>query len=254
MGHLGGTVTRIGTLLLLTGWGSIAAQTAGTATGQSKQKASPAAGALTKILEDVYEYRYGAVSAWFIVTDGGVITTDHMAESGLPAFKAAIASVTDKPVRYVIYSHDHADGVTGYRIFADTAKYVSHTRAAAKIAARGNASAPVPTITFDDHMQIELGGKVLDLYYVGRNHADNMIVTLYPARRFLVAIDFVPVNGLPRLSIEDSYPDEWVTSLAWIERNLDFDVLAQGHTPARGTNENVTRTRECVRTASRGKC
>jgi glyoxylase-like metal-dependent hydrolase (beta-lactamase superfamily II) len=89
-----------------------------------------------------------------------------------------------------------------------------------------------------------LGGKTIELYYTGRNHSDNSIVLLYPERRLLFAVDFIPVNSLPFQNLPDAYPEEWVESLRWIEENLDFDVLVPGHPPLPGTKANVTGVRE----------
>lgn len=78
----------------------------------------------------------------------------------------------------------------------------------------------------------------VELYYTGRNHSDNSLVLLYPARGPLFAVDFIPVNSLPFRDLSDSYPDEWVESLRWVEENLSFDVLVPGRSPL-GTKEHV---------------
>ena len=43
-------------------------------------------------------------------------------------------------------------------------------------------------------MTIELGGKTVELRYLGKNHSDNMIVMNFPAERTLYAVDFIPVK------------------------------------------------------------
>src|SRR5690242_10223150 len=66
--------------------------------------------ALTRVADDVYVFRDNTYEALFIVTDEGVIATDPIGllNAEAPAlYKAAIASVTAQPVRYVIYGHDH---------------------------------------------------------------------------------------------------------------------------------------------------
>lgn len=73
-------------------------------------------------------------------------------------YRAAIASVTDKPVRYVVYHHDHADGITGMSVFPDTAQYVAHRLAAPKIAARKEPASAGPHDPVDDRKTLELGG------------------------------------------------------------------------------------------------
>jgi len=146
-------------------------------------------------------------------------------------------------VRYLIYSHDHADHAIGGEVFADTATFVSHRNAVAKLAALNDARTPLPEIAFSDELSIELGGKTIELYYAGRNHSESSIVLLYPERRLAFAVDFIPVNALPYQTLPEAYPEEWVASLQWIEENLDFDTLIPGHPPLPGTKENVSQVR-----------
>jgi glyoxylase-like metal-dependent hydrolase (beta-lactamase superfamily II) len=152
--------------------------------------------------------------------------------------------VTDQPVRYLVYSHHHADHATGGEVFADTATFISHRNAVAKLAALDDPRTPVPEIAFSDELSIELGGKTIELYFTGRNHSDNSIVLLHPERRLLFAVDFIPVNTLLFQDLPDAYPEEWIESLRWIEANLDFEVLVPGHPPLPGTKANVAGVRE----------
>jgi glyoxylase-like metal-dependent hydrolase (beta-lactamase superfamily II) len=213
------------------------------------QDATPAApvGEIQQFAEDTYAFVSGGYVSLFIVTDKGVIATDPSSQfepGRAEAYAAAIASVTDQPVRYLIYSHDHADHATGGAVFADTATFVSHRDAVEKIAALNDPNTPVPQLAFTDALMLELGGKTVELYFTGRNHSDNSIVLLYPDRRLLFAVDFIPVNSLPYQTLPDAYPDEWIASLQWVEDNLDFDTLVIGHPPVSGTKENVGQVRQ----------
>lgn len=57
-------------------------------------------------------------------------------------------------------------------MFADTAVVVAHEAAKAAIVGERRPTA-VPQVTFTDRMTIELGGTVVELAHVGRNHSDN---------------------------------------------------------------------------------
>lgn len=183
----------------------------------------------------------------FIVTDDGVIAADPVGQSNPRSpqmYKAAIASVTDRPVKYLIYSHDHADHIQGGAVFMDTVEHViSHQLAAPKIVTRNNAVTPRPTLLVGDIMTLEHGGRRIELIYAGRCHSDNSLMIHYPARRLLFAVDFVPVDSLPFRTLNDSYANEWVAALRWIEDNLDFDILIPGHGRL-GTKANVRTMRE----------
>jgi glyoxylase-like metal-dependent hydrolase (beta-lactamase superfamily II) len=217
-------------------------------TGVAARQGTPSAasGEVQQFADDTYAFVSGGYVSLFIVTDEGVIATDpaSLVDPGrAEAYAAAIASVTDQPVRYVIYSHDHADHATGGGVFAETATFVSHENAVEKIAALGDANTPVPSIAFNDEMTLELGGTSVELYYTGRNHSDNSVVLLHPEQGVAFAVDFIPVDSLPYQDLPDAYPQEWIDSLAWVEENLDFDTLVIGHPPVSGTKENVGQVR-----------
>src|SRR6267378_3713886 len=72
------------------------------------QNAPPVATTKVDGTENVYVFRYGGYQSMFIVTPQGVIATDP-ASYLRPAkpYIDAIKAVTDKPIKYVIYSHHH---------------------------------------------------------------------------------------------------------------------------------------------------
>jgi glyoxylase-like metal-dependent hydrolase (beta-lactamase superfamily II) len=82
----------------------------------------------------------------------------------------------------------------------------------------------------------------VELYFTGRNHSDNSIVLLYPERGLLFAVDFIPVNSLPFRDLQDSYLDEWIDSLNFVESRLEFDRLVPGHGML-GTKDSVREVR-----------
>ena len=100
----------------------------------------------------------------------------------------------------------------------------------------------MPQITFSDQMTIELGGTVLELSYVGRNHSDNSIIMRFPKERVLFAVDFIPVESVAFRDFPDAYIEDWIDSLQRVEL-MDFNILAPGHGPL-GRKEHVYMFRE----------
>ena len=202
-------------------------------------------GEIVRVATDVYEWTFSGYNSIAIDTDDGIIASDPCSGGPNPRasalYRQTIETVLNKPVKYVVYSHEHADHNTGGSVFAG-AEFISHKLAAPKIAARNDPRSPVPTTTFDDRMDLDVGGKHLELVYTGRNHSDNSLVLLYPERELAFAVDFIPVNSLPFRTLADDYPDEWVNSLKWIEENLRFSTLIPGH-GALGSMKNVTEVR-----------
>ena len=73
----------------------------------------------TKVADGVYTFRYFFHRNMFIVTDEGVIVTDPLSPIAAKTMRAEIAKVTDQPVEFVVYSHEHWDHISGGQIFRD---------------------------------------------------------------------------------------------------------------------------------------
>ena len=145
-------------------------------------------------------------------------------------------------MRYVIYSHHHNDHITGGKVFADQALFVSQRAARERLLKNADPDIPVPNLTFTDRMSIDLEGKRVELIYTGKNHSDNSLVVLLPQNKLLFAVDFIPVETVGYRTLADSYPDDWIESLKQVER-LDFDILVPGHGKI-GKKEHVRLFRE----------
>jgi len=192
--------------------------------------------AITHIAGDLYRFQNNFHFSVFLVTPNGVIATDPINAKAATWLEAEIDKRFDRPLRYLVLSHDHADHSSGGEVFADTAMVIAHYRAKAAIIGERRPTA-VPDITFSDRMTLGLGGKQVELIHVGRNHSDNSIVMLLPEERTLFAVDFISIRRLPFRTLADSYYPDCVDSLRRVEQ-LDFDILAPGH-GAMGTKQDV---------------
>ncbi|HLN88023.1 MAG TPA: MBL fold metallo-hydrolase [Candidatus Limnocylindrales bacterium] len=182
---------------------------------------------ITRIKGELYRFRNAGHFSVFLVTPAGIIVTDPIDADAARWLKAELAKRFAKPVRYLIYSHDHEDHISGGEVFADGAVVIAHDAAKAAIIRERHPTA-VPDVSFNDRLTVELGGKKVELSYLGKNHSDNSIVMRFPDERVLFAVDFIPVRSLPYRDFPDGYIDEWIESLKKADE-LDFDILAPGH-------------------------
>jgi len=196
---------------------------------------------ITPLVGPVYRFRNNFHYSVFVVTPEGVIATDPINADAARWLKAEIAQRFAQPIRFVVYSHDHADHISGGEVFADTARIVAHENARRTIVAEKRPTA-APQVTFSDRMGIELGGTPVELLYVGRNHSDNSVVMRFPKERLLFAVDFIPVKSIGFRDWPDAYIEDWIESLRRVEA-MDFDQLVPGHGPV-GTKEDVRAFRE----------
>ncbi len=210
--------------LIIAGFLATATCIAGAAAAQDAPKR-----AITQIAGDLYRFQNNFHFSVFLVTPDGVIVTDPINAEAAEWLKAEIAERFGKPVKYLIYSHDHADHISGGEVFADSAVVVAHENAKRTIMGEKRPTA-VPQVTFSDQMTIELGGKTVELRYLGRGHSDNMIVMRFPAERALYTVDFISVKRVAFKTLSDAYFPEWIDAIKRVEA-MDFDILVPGHGP-----------------------
>jgi glyoxylase-like metal-dependent hydrolase (beta-lactamase superfamily II) len=190
-----------------------------------------------RLADGVYCFRAYFYANIFIVTSEGVIATDPINPAVARLYRLAIQQVTRQPVRYVIYSHDHTDHIAGGRVFRDTARFVAHQNAVARIRARHNPEIVPPDIVFQDEYSLTLGGKLVRLIYFGSNHSDSNIGIFLPAERVLMLVDMVYPGSVPFRDLPGTDIRKFLETLPRIQQ-LDFDTLVYGHGPP-GTKEWV---------------
>ena len=185
---------------------------------------------ITQIAGDLYRFQNNFHYSVFLVTPDGVIATDPIDAEAAAWLKDEIEQRFNQPIKYVVYSHDHADHIAGGEVFAEAgATVIAHANARPTIIGEQRPTA-VPELTFEERMTIELGGKTVELIYPGRSHSDNLIALHFPAERALFAVDFISVRRLPYQDLSDAYFPDWIDAIKEIEA-LDFDILVPGHGP-----------------------
>ena len=206
---------------------------------------SPPAPATTTIKVDgtdnVYIFRYGGHQSMFVVTPAGVIATDPISyQRPAKPYIDAIKAVTDKPIKYVIYSHSHYDHAAGGKPFKDLgATFIGHRKLKERweLLKKQNARLPdlvMPDQVVDDKKVVTLGGTSLELDYVGRNHSDNMLVMRLPKEKIIFVVDFAPLQTVQFRDIPDNAsPIEFIDSLKKLAA-LDWDRMIPGHPNAGG--------------------
>jgi glyoxylase-like metal-dependent hydrolase (beta-lactamase superfamily II) len=207
--------------------------------------------------DHVYIFRNGGHQSMFIVTKDGVIATDPVAygrPQGGQQYVDEIKKVTDKPIKYLIYSHHHYDHVAGGKAFKDAgAKIIAHKRAKERLEALADPATPLPDETFEKQRTLKLGGVTLELSYLGLNHSDTTIVMRLPKEKLIFIVDTIPVGAMPGRGMIDMYPLE---TEVFIERvlKMDWERLIPGH-PGQpngrlGTKQDAQEQLEFLRYAS----
>ena len=231
----------------------LASVLAGPAVAQAQRPAQEA----TKVegTDNVYIWRNGGHQAMFIVTKDGVIATDPVAygrPQGGQQYVDAIKKITDKPIKYLVYSHHHFDHIAGGKAFKDAgARVIAHKNATARLKVLKDPHTVIPDESVGNKKVIKLGGTTLELLYLGLNHSDSTLVMRLPKEKIIFVVDTIPVGSFPGRGMIDFYPLETEDFMKKVLA-MDWERLIPGHPGAPngrlGTKEDAKSSSTLIRT------
>lgn len=222
---------------------------------QALGPAIPSKGYLVEEMKDnLYWVTDGTYNTMFLVGDDGVAAVDAPPNIGEKYLKA-IAEVTDKPVKYVIYSHSHLDHIGAANMFPRNATFIAQENVAMELqkahAIAGNSSVasqlpPVPTVTFRDNYTLNLdssssgeGAHTLQLDYHGINHEPGNIFIYAPKQKVLMLVDIVFPGWVPFMELAIAKDVAGFVEAHDIALSYDFDAFVGGHLTRLGTRQDV---------------
>lgn len=185
-----------------------------------------------KIDDGVYSYGNPAKGyfSMFVVTNEGVIAIESVNSKHAAGLVEAIKKTTDKPIRYLLHSHNHWDHSSGGQVFKDAgAKTLAHLEAYEWMKANPGADMAVPDESWNGtRKDITLGGTTIELHYFGMNHGLGMTVFLLPKQKIAYIADIVTPNRVIFNIVPDFNIKEWERSLEEVLK-LDFNKIVASH-------------------------
>ena len=178
--------------------------------------------------------------------EGALIVDTRISHRQAAETIADLRALTPLPVRVVVNTHGHSDHCFGNHLFRP-AEIWGHERCVTMIDATGErqrsaASAALPdlaselaevvldppdrTLEASAMVEIDGGGRTVELTYLGRGHTDNDIVVRVPDAEVLFAGDLLENDATPFFG--DGFPIDWPVT---VERLVELatGTVVPGH-------------------------
>lgn len=173
-----------------------------------------------------------------VVGRGEALVMDTYTEAQAKVLKEQIKKRFDVPVRYVVYSHAHADHLRGSAVFGDKVEYVAQQRQLDRL----NFLIPFepsihrPTRFFDKSLTLEVGGVTVMLEDYGFNHGTGVTVMRIPEAKAVVIPDIVYPQRLLWYGLNDYSPRGILATLRAINAT-EYEIVVPTHGPTFGRAE-----------------
>jgi cyclase len=193
-------------------------------------------GALRQLIPGYYVFSSTSFNSGVIATGDGVIILDALTSEAIARKeREAIASQINQPVRFLVSSTFHNNYTWGNIAYPDVVK-IGHEDYRTDLLAqmqRDHASsaeqkARLPQITYRDRLTIHLGGKEIQVLYLGKGHTRSDSIIFVPQDRIAYVSELYFSDQF--LYINDGYGVSWLKTLDAIEA-LPADIFVPGHGP-----------------------
>lgn len=189
--------------------------------------------AIQQIKPGIYMVPGGGANSIVRPTSEGVILVDTKlpGDDNFNALMAQIKTVTDKPVKYVVVTHHHADHTGNIGKFVEAgAQVIGHENLKQNLTTYEFTPRPAPpTETYQDAKVVRLGGVEAQVHHYGRAHTSGDSVVYFPDVKVVCLSDEVTVGMGPLIDYAGGGSAlEWQRVFDSILK-LDFDLAVPGN-------------------------
>lgn len=191
-------------------------------------------GTLRQLIPGHYVFSSTSFNSGVIATSDGVIVLDALSSEAIARQELeAIANVIKQPVRFLVSSTFHNNYTWGNAAYRNVIK-IGHEDYRIDLLGqmqRDRASpeeqkARLPQVTYRDRLTIHLGGKEIQILYLGRGHTRSDSIIFVPQDRIAYVSELFFSDQF--LYINDGYGVSWLKTLDAVEA-LPADIFVPGH-------------------------
>jgi glyoxylase-like metal-dependent hydrolase (beta-lactamase superfamily II) len=192
---------------------SLAAALAGPAAAQERDFSAVQV-KVEKVAGSVYMLTGAGGNIGVLVGPDGVLLVDDQFAPLVPKIQAALRSITDRPVRFVLNTHWHGDHTGGNAELGRQATVIAHDNVRKRLAegmalhrVMGQPIPPappeaLPVVTFDQTLTVHVNGEDIRALHYARGHTDGDVIVFFPRSNVVHMGDDFVTHGFPFVDVQ----------------------------------------------------
>ncbi len=183
----------------------------------------------------------------FVVGEHGVLVIDaHINGAMAGLIQSAVRQVTNKPILYVVNTNYHGDHTFGNSAFPRETLIVAQQKTAEIMrdlerekqfllpyvdndrTVFGDVRLRLPDLVLDEYLELDLGGRVVELYHLGHGNTPGDTVVFVPEARVAWAGNLIHGEGSIPFLIEGG-AGAYLETMAKFTHTLEVATIIPGH-------------------------
>ena len=183
----------------------------------------------------------------FVVGERGVLVIDaHINGTMAGAIQSAVRQVTNEPILYVVNTNYHGDHTFGNAAFPQETRIVAQQKTAEIMrdfdrekefllpyvdndrTVYGDVRLRLPDLVLDEYLELDLGGRVVELYHLGHGNTPGDTVVYVPEARVAWTGNLIVGEGNIPFLIEGG-AGEYLETIAKFTHTLEAGTIVPGH-------------------------
>src|SRR5437660_5387322 len=183
----------------------------------------------------------------FVVGEHGVLVIDANINGATAVLiQTAVRQVTNKPILYVVNTNYHGDHTFGNYAFPQETLIVAQQKTAESMrdferekqfllptvgndpTVFGDVRLRLPDVVLDEYLELDLGGRVVELYHFGHGNTPGDTVAFVPEARVAWAGNLILGEGTIPFLIEGG-AGAYLETMAKFTHTLEVGTLVPGH-------------------------
>jgi glyoxylase-like metal-dependent hydrolase (beta-lactamase superfamily II) len=176
------------------------------------------------------------------VGDDGIVMIDDQFAPLAPKIKAALANISQKPVRFLVNTHWHFDHVGGNGIWGETAAILAHENVRRRMEMGGELMdwkippaepRALPVLTYQRDVTIWLNGEPVHAVHTSPAHTDGDTVVFFTKSKVVHMGDDFIATGFPIIDLQSGGSARgYVAALDEVIPQIPADAkIIPGHGP-----------------------